>query len=287
MKRLFCSLLILILIINPAAGKVTPTGIYEEAGIFEFPSSTSGVYNATAGQAIGSIVFYDIPVDTTVNFILQYGTSGSISGQIIYESVMIGISRSTITIGTNTSIREFIDTQSFGQMKVSGYAKDDIDNTKGFAVWDGFYGVWSDQIAYVPIANLENNLVHSVSYTSTKAIPVTFSYGDETYMAEQATKTGYDVVSDWVNFAVNAGKTLYEIVTSLYYWGKFFLWDNLGMTIAIYIVITGAMAFNQSKDIFQALKKFFGYQESLYTFILKMWQHLVDLISSFRNIFRI
>ena len=109
----------------------------------------------------------------------------------------------------------------------------------------------------------------------------------EAQVAANPIKEAVRQAGDWISFAIQIGATIYDLGTTTFYWLKFFFWDNIILTIALYIALTGAIALNQSKDIFAAIGKFFKYQRTLFEFIIGMWQKLIELIAAFRGIFRI
>jgi hypothetical protein len=75
-------------------------------------------------------------------------------------------------------------------------------------------------------------------------------------------------------------------VKELVFWLKFFFVDNLLLVIALYIGITGAVAFNKKKNIFGALKEFFGYQRKLLEFIVLLWNILIQIAANIRGLFK-
>jgi hypothetical protein len=92
--------------------------------------------------------------------------------------------------------------------------------------------------------------------------------------------------NDFINYVLSLVGFIISFVVTLVYWIKFFFVDHLSLTVALYIGITGAMAFNNTRDIFKAVSKFISYQRKLYEFIIALWDTLVRIISSVRGMFK-
>jgi hypothetical protein len=287
----------------------TVTGNYAGSGGAGYPdveqNTQSFSFTADPDEAI-SVVEYDIPIGSRTDFILTYGTGSTVSGWMsYYAGSFIGNSTSTVSLDSMTRSENFFDAQVLGyalirhvQFSAYGINTSTSPPETGFTLYAQGYGLWSNEIVFFPVENIENNLITSITITSDRPITISIEKSKRTILqttlrqgaAEYISGVGsgiVDSVRDWLSLAASIGPVILEVVIQLFYWVKFLFWDNLLMTIAIYIGITGAVSFNQSKDIFQAIKKFINYQKSLFLFVLSLWQVLIDLIDRFRNIFRL
>jgi hypothetical protein len=95
-----------------------------------------------------------------------------------------------------------------------------------------------------------------------------------------------NVSGGWVQYILSLVWMFIGFVKELVFWLKFFFVDNLLLVLALYIGITGAVAFNKTKDIFKALKVFFGYQRKLFEFIVLLWNILIQIASNIRGLFK-
>jgi hypothetical protein len=296
MKHLIIFALLAMLLIVPTSATPQPVGVFMESQSVELPESTLIVYNTDPGYKMGFTTI-TVPIGSRSDFTLRYGAGSSISGYAEYIQTGLIYSRVTVSIGGNTSVRDFIDAgYDIGgggvnkQLRVTGYAQDEAAGTKGFAIWDPGLGIWSNQIAYEAVTET-NNLISGITVTSTLPTRVSMAVGTDAQIAPNVSKNPIDVVNEWVQFAIAIGATIYALVLQSFYWIKFLFWDHLLITIGLYIGITGAMAFGQNATkkgaVFRAIKTFIGYQMALFKGIIGMWQSLIDLVDRFRNIFRL
>jgi hypothetical protein len=302
-------ILIILFLVVPVQAAYVVTGNYAGSGGAGYPvtaqDSTVFAFTADPDEAI-SVVQYDLPINTRVDFTVTYGTGSTVAGYMIYEpDGYVGKSKSTVSLGGMTRTESFIDAQAAGysltkHVQFSSYGMNmssDPPET-GFTLYERGFGIWSGEIVFFPVADITQNMITGITITSTKPISIAVEKSKKDILATTLSQTASQSIADklgetsdnvkrWIDFAVQIGNTLFELAIQLLYWLKFFLYDNFVMTVALYIAITGAMAFAGTKDVFKAIKKFFGYQRSLFEFMLSMWQRLVDLIDRFRNIFRL
>jgi hypothetical protein len=302
-------ILIILALIAPVSAEYVVTGNYAGSGGAGYPVTAQGSqvfsYSSLPDEAIG-VVEYDIPINTRVDFTLTYGTGSTVSGYMIYEQDgPVGTSKSTVSIGSMTRSETFYDAQALGyaltkhvQFSSYGVNMSATPPETGFTLYERGFGLWSQEIVFHPVPDIANNMISSISITSTKGIDIAVEKSKRDILGTTLQQTASQSIAQKVgaissdvqkliNFATQMIDFVLNLSITLLYWLKFFLWDNLVMTICLYIAITGAMAFGSTKDVFKAIKKFFGYQRALFEFILSMWQRLIDIIDRFRNIFRL
>jgi hypothetical protein len=247
------------------------------------------------GDAIYRVQF-TVPRDSHINFTLYYGTSSSVTGSA--QSTPTGglnplITTSWVELDGVTKAYTFWDTDPVYDYDIAGYASNGSAMT-GLAVYSRDYNaaiLGNDLIVGKVIPDITHNLIYKIHFTGTKPFSITYTSAPyENIVDRLVTGTEAGLLSELkgiVDFAWQIWAVLYLLVTETFYWLKFFFWDNLVLTLALYIALTGAVAFNQSKDIFAGIKKFFQYQREIYDFIIRMWDKLIDIISKFRDIFRL
>ena len=292
-SKIFIIFVVILLSITPVMAAPRPSGVYTDAEEIKLEDISSAHYNVTAGKSIGSIVF-DVPVNTNIDFTLYYGGETK-TGSIEYNQVIgsfLGFeysidSTSVVTLGGNSSQSTFKEVTGgiINRYGITGHAIDEEAGTKGLAVWDtALLNLYTPQnIAYEAVTDIDKKPIYGIDITSDRPVDITISYGDQSYIQTQSAKTASDVISEWVNFFVGIAGDVKDFVLA-FYSGLIFIWENWQLILALYIGICAAVAFNQSKDIFSALKKFFQYQKSLFLFMVQMWHLLVTLIESAKNI---
>jgi hypothetical protein len=181
--------------------------------------------------------------------------------------------------------------QEIGRIDVVGYARNyttDTEYTTGFIVYDTVFGITQGTLmAYYPVADLSNNVVYKFELTATSPVALTYYTDTRASVAEWAVTSPLEIVSDWVVFAQSIATLIYDLVVGLLSWLKFFFVDNLLMTVSLYLAITMAYSFGRAKNMEQGLRKFFKFQRTFFEFILSLWNYFIQIISSFRGIFRI
>ena len=274
------------------------------AGSYEITAEPlGGVLHASPGKVPAYIVdetgydaaiqriSVDIPTGTIVNFTLWYGNGATVTGWMEYENNGFYQQHTEVAIAGDISGYDYIGLQEIGRIDIVGYARNWTSSTEydtGFIVYDSVFGI-SDRkaMAFYPVTSLSDNIIYKFQISATKPVAVGWYTNTRANVGKAATTTVLEATNEWVSMVLSWVSTIKDFAVETFYWLKFFLWDNLVLTVALYIGITGAIAFNQSKDIFAALRKFFQYQRGLYNFILSMWQALIDIVASFRGIFRI
>lgn len=256
----------------------------------------SFVYDGSAdGDAVYRVLF-SVPRDSYVNFTLYYGTASSVTGSassIPTGGLNILETTSTVELDGVSKSYTFFDTNPVYDFDITGYASNGSEFV-GFAVYSEDYGkpiLGNDLIVGYIVPDITHNLIYKIEFSSPKPFTLVYtSANKEDIVKRIITGTSVGVLEEikkLIDLAWMIWDTLYYLFVETYYWIKFFFWDNLLLTVALYIGITGAIAFNQSRDIWKALSKFFNYQKKLFEFVLGMWTALINLIGTFRGIFRI
>jgi hypothetical protein len=224
---------------------------------------------------------------------LYYGAAHSAKGNATnawnLSLLPLQITTSTIVFNGETKQYSYLDVNPSYDYYLSGYARSTVNNDTGIIVYNAGYGSYDNDLAvFMLVSNIAGNLIYKVELSSDTPFDVDISYGDYSGVAATVSKDIFQVAGDWISFALQIATFVYDTVVSLFYWLKFFFWDNLGMTIALYLTVTMAFAARAAKgNIAKFLRTWFKDQVGLFRFIIGLWQSIVDLISSFRGIFRI
>lgn len=253
-------------------------------------------YDASVdGDAIYRVQF-TVPRDAYINFTLYYGTSSSVTGSA--QSTPTGglnplITTSYVELDGVTKSYTFWDVDPVYDYDIAGYASNGTDMV-GFAVYSRDYNsaiLGNDLIVGYLVPDITHNLIYKIHFTGNKPFSLTYTSAPNKNIVDRInTGTATGLLNEFkkiTDLAWAIWETLFLVVTETFYWLKFLFWDNIVLTVALYIGLTGAVAFNQSKDVFAAIKKFFVYQKSIFHFILGLWNTLIDIISKFRDIFRL
>lgn len=142
-------------------------------------------------------------------------------------------------------------------------------------------GVWNDYAE----ADIEKLTIQKVFFNSDQIVDVDYELIDSSEALAILTSEREQSIID---FALEILPALLGFVISLLVWIKFLFVDNLLLVVALWIAVTMAYSAISSRgNIFVFYKKFFRYQRTLLDFIVQLWNYLIQIISSFRGIFRI
>jgi hypothetical protein len=242
------------------------------------------------GDAIHKISV-DIPTGTTVDFTLTYGNGDTVSGWMKYVNNGFYQQTSEVSIGGDTSTFDYVGMQQIGRIDVVGYARnytDDTNYTSGFIVYDTVFGLTQfNAMAFYEVPDLSSNVIYKFELTSDQPVSVTYYSDTLATVSEYANKSPLEIINEWVAFAVSMASFVYGVVVALFTWIKFFFVDNLLMTVSLYLALTMAYSFGRAKNMQQGLTKFFRFQRAFFEFILSLWNYLVQILATFRGIFRI
>jgi hypothetical protein len=241
-------------------------------------------------------VQFSVPRDSYVNFTLYYGTASSVTGSassIPTGGLNILETTSTVELNGTSKSYTFFDTDPFYDYDITGYATNGTDFV-GFAVYSRDYGqpvLGNDLIVGYIVPDITHNLIYKIKFSSPKPFSLTYTAAKKEDIVKRivvGTSTGIlDEIKKITDLAWLIWESLYSIVTTMFYWIKFLFFDNLGMTVALYLSISMAYAASTSKNIFKFFAKFLNDQRKLFEFVISLWKALIDIISSFRGIFRI
>jgi hypothetical protein len=260
------------------------------------PSTSHFVYTADPDEKFVKVEF-DVPINTLVNFTLNYGESSSVGGSIEYVPyLVVGKSTSTLMLGTDTKSENFIDAQAFGyaafrHIILQGYARNESGTAisdVGFVVYDRGYGTYSNMIVYYPVANLPNNLIYGISVVSTQDITIEIQTSKTEDLFNQVSSTlpenfGTAVTKQISDLSAMVG-LIWGVFLSLFYWLKFIFIDNLLLTVCLYFGITMAYSAAQSNgNIFVFYRRFFRLQKTFFEFIANAFNTLVQMITAVIN----
>ena len=240
------------------------------------------------GDAIQRITI-DIPTGTTLNFTLWYGNASTVDGWMAYTNDGFFTQYSEVAIGGDVQGYSYWGIQEAGRVDIIGYARNyttATEYTSGIMVYDALR-ISTDYLAYYPVSGFSSIAIYKFEFTSTTPVVVNYYTNTRANVEKAARTTLLEAINEWVELAKLIAAFVMGTAVALFSWIKFFFWDNLLMTISLYISISMAYSANTSKDIFKFIGKFFNDQRKLFEFMLSLWTTLVNLIATFRGIFRI
>jgi len=273
-------------------------------GIFDYATRTTShfnkvmnmTYNDVANGKRISTIGFTIPVGSTVSFTIYYGANKTMTGTVEAHNVEwlpFPRTESTITFDGVSKSYDYLDWSPTYEYDFAGYAKETnqtgTDPVTGFMVYAYNYGDYDNDLAvFRPVSNIGANTIYQIDMSGTDQFDVTVETNTLAAVAGGASKSPVDLAWDFINFAVTMGSFVLGLVITVFTWAKFFLWDNLSMTIALYISMTMVFAARNSRGNMQKFfRQFFSDQRKLFEFFLSVWNGLISLISNFRGIFRI
>ena len=296
----FLLVLVMGIIALPVSASSIITSGYFDDSVKEFEAD--GLYNFTysvnSTRAISNIQF-KAPKGTELNYTITYGAGNSLSGFISYlpgdiDFFGFGEGVTTINIGSSTAYREFIDTGLIPKWEIVGYAQEREDNgtvsSKGYCIYDlalgsGGIGIHAGFIAYEPVADIQP--IESITFTSNKPVWIEIKTAGRTGIQTVISKSLTETAWEWINLAVSLAVFVKDLILGMFAWIKFLFVDNLLMIVSIYLSINMAVAACTSRNIFQFFGRFINNQIKLFHFILGLWQILINILATFRGIFRL
>lgn len=239
-----------------------------------------------------TLIHFKAPMDHTVYFTIFYGMANEASGTVGSEwntsFLPLQSTTSTITFNGETKTYSYIDTNTEFDYFLAGYARNDDNNQTGIIVYNAGYGGFDNDLAiFKPIPSISSNLIYRVDIQCDYPIDVDITYGTKSNVAAAAGSTPLESANEWVQFALGIGSSVLAFLLSLLFIIKFFFIDNLLLVIALWISVSMAYSAISAKNIFMFYKRFFGLQRSLFHFVAELWNYLIQILSSFRGIFRI
>jgi hypothetical protein len=282
---LFLAVLAVLLLISvPVSARYDITGTtINAAQIIQPGYITAFSYTCDPDEKI-SIIGYDIPINTVVNFTLTYGTGATVDGWIIYRPYGIaGQAYSEVSIGGNTHSETFIDPQIAGysiikHVEFVSYARNKTsDNTyeTGFAVFQEGYPIYiSNEIAFYPVDNLAQNLIYGISVSATQGTRVIIRTNKADELAEYVSATiiesTLDTIAKKANEFIAFLSAVTGIILTILWWLKFIFIDNIVITFLFYFLGTMAWDVNTAKNEFSFFAKFFRHQKMFLEFLISI-----------------
>jgi len=293
----FCLVMVCLLAAPVSAGYTVTGGNIDLENTISGDNARAFTFTANPDEKIG-IIEFDIPIDTTVNFTLYYGSGSVVSGWAIYRvNTPLVNSYTEVAIDTSVYSKVFMDPLISGYsitrvVKFSSYARNDsATDESGFAVYAQGYGIWNSEIAYFPVVDLPNNLIYRVDFTSDQPISFTVDTARADVLASHVSTTVAEeqqgvigLVGSRIASLYDFGMMIKDVVLSLLYWLKLIFVDNLVLTVCLYFMGTMAYCANTSRNIFEFYRKFFGFQRSMFEFIASAFKMLLDMIVSVKSL---
>ena len=232
-----------------------------------------------------SVVSIVAPENFSGEFTLNYGNGSTVSGTLESNTFAFMVEYAKVEIGGSSTEWWGPNVNPLNSpFFYVGYGSNSTDyNQTGLVV----YGPADTFITMYPESNITQKLIYAVEISGDKQFDTTITIGDPETIIGSMPKDLLTIIAEWVDLAIQLAFFIKDVVFTLFAWIEFFFWDNLGMTVALYVSISMAYSANTAKDIFKFLGKFLNDQRKLFEFILSLWTTLVNLIATFRGIFRI
>jgi hypothetical protein len=293
-RPLFLAILILACVI------VSPLASAVEYHSTTFPGYTTKTYygedvthydyDASAENLRIALIYFKTPQEGRIDITFYYGNGSSISGftenhrdpSLLWTNV-------TVSLNGVSDSYHYADLNQFYDSAFSGYAMDDnATPNSGFLLASTEYGLLDNDLAvFYPVPQLGRNLITRVVVTGDKPFSVEVVAGDPADVAEGVKRSTFQTVQEWIDFAFGLGGSLIGFLLGTLFFIKFLFVDNLILIIALYLSVTMAYAAISSRNIFDFYKRFFKMQRSLITFMMEIWNYLIQILAAFRGIFRI
>ena len=298
---LLAVLVLLGMIVSPVcAASYTLTG-FQEFNVFDvqkdmFTNVQSLSFDKSNEDKAITLIHFKVLQDHTVNFVIYYGTNESESGSATNTGnftyifpTTVTTTTSSITFNGETKSYSFFDTNPSWDYYLSGYARNNDDNTTGLIVYNAGYGSYDNELAiFKPVSNLPVNLIYRVDLSCDIPFDVDISYGTKSDVASSVSKSLLDIAWEWINYGIALSGQVSNFVFWLFGVIRFFFIDNLLLTLMLYFSVSMAYsAITAVGNPFKFYKNFFRFQRSMLQFIMELWNYLIQIIASFRGIFRI
>lgn len=283
-----------------AGSSIITTGWFNnEQTEIDAVTTDSYSFSASGTDRAISLVRFEIPKGTDLSFTINHGGT-STSGYARYTGTL-GWGTTEIGIGSDSDSRDFVDIGTddwglFQKVDVVGYANQRDDNgtilDQGYCIYDGSANIGGGvaahlgYIAYKAVTPIQP--IDSISFTSNQPVKITVRTGERKDIENVISNNAIDLGIQWLNYALSISAMLLGFVIALFSWLKFLFVDNLILVIALYISVSMAYsAMTCNGNVFKFYKSFFRFQRTMIGFMLELWNYLIQIISSFRGIFRI
>ena len=242
------------------------------------------------GDAI-MLVHFKVPAGSTATYTIYY-YGGDISGTAsTYFNVSIlppTTTTSVITLEGVTKQYNYLDTNPEYDYFLSGYAKNISNEAPGIIVYNAGYGSFDNDLAiFYEVGSASSSLIYRFEISCPDEFDIDITYAKTEAVAAASDKTWLEIAYEWMALGIDIAIALKDFVWLLFDWIYFFFVENLVMIVALYLALTMAFAAHSSRNIFQFFSKFFGYQKKLFEFVIGLWRVIVEIISTFRGIFRL
>jgi hypothetical protein len=271
------------------AASYTLTG-YQELNVFDvnkemFNGVQNIIFDKSSEDKAITLIHFKVPQDHQVDFTIYYGTGTMVSGSALNVwNVSVyppTTTTSTITFDGVTKSYSYFDTNPSWDYYLSGYARNNLDNSTGLIVYSAGYGSYDNELAvFKAVPNLGTNLIYRVDLSSDTPFDVDISYGSKSEVARSVSLTAWDIGGDWLKTATDVSFSVLGFIISLFWIIKFFFIDNLLLVIALYLGVTMAYSAISTRDIWGFYKKFFKLQRSMLDFVVALWTTLVQIIGT-------
>lgn len=287
------------MIVSPVCANTIATQGYFNNAIIEVEQDhlTNFLFTCNSSRAI-SLIQFQAPKYTELNYTITYGDGGTLSGYMSYEdgSIPIVTGIVTINIGSSSDSRSFVDTGLLRKWELVGYARELDDNgtaiSHGYAITDvsALGQFQTGFIAYQSVAAQEP--LESFSFTSNTPVWLQISTAEREDIADENAKNWVQIFWEWIDYGISITPEVFAFVFMIFGIIRFFFIDNIVLTLALYLSVTMAYSAISSVttrgfDIFRFYKKFIGLQRALLNFVMEIWNYLIQIIASFRGIFRL
>jgi len=238
------------------------------------------------GDAIQRITM-DIPTGTVLNFTLFYGNASTVSGWMVYTNDGFFTQYSEVAIGGDAQGYSYWGIEEAGRIDIIGYARNyttETEYTSGIMVYDALR-VWTDHMAYYPVSGSSLIAIYKFEYTSTRPVVVNYYTNTRANVEKAARTTLLEAGNEWISLALKYSGSVLAFIAGLFWVLKFLFIDNLLLIIALYLMIPLAVALCTSRNIFQAIGRYFQYQKKFIDFIISLWSALWSILNYLVQIF--
>lgn len=295
-KIIFFFVLCLLLVSCADAGYVITNYPLYTKNNTNFENVNTVSFDATQINQRIALIQMTVPMGSYVNFTIYYGMGKTITGSS-YSHIISVIpwirTQTIIELNGSQNSYDYLDQQPYYDFELAGYARDDTTKQTGFLVYDLGYGTFDNDLAvFSPVNNIGQNTIYRIDASGSNPFSIFITSGSREDVSKGASQGLLDAaltgINDWVQLATTIASDVYNFVIALMYWIKFFFIDNLGLTVSLYMALTLGFAAraNPGKPD-KILRTWFSDQRKLYQFIIETWNFLVNIIGTFRGIFRI
>ena len=289
---LLAVLIVLGMIVSPVcAAQYTPKDALDPLNTVR--DSFLRVYNVSwdgspQGHAIGLINF-QATTNYPVVFTLYYGNGTAVSGSMESYPDSLLWTRSIITLGGISKSYAYLNNAEDREWFVNSYGWNGTDDQDtGFLLYSTGYGRLDNDLAvFYPVPSITTHLIYRIDASSTAPFDIHIDHGVANLIAQQVAESPVTLIAKAVDFVTSNAGMILGICIGVVVWLKFLFVDNLFLVVALYISVSMAYSAISSRNIFQFYRKFFQFQRSMLEFVVTMWNYIVQIISSFRGIFRL